>query len=53
MNSLKSKNVVDRLASVGHTILDADHVEAVFNVLPEEYDTFIILVKVLTRALYC
>lgn len=27
---LKVKNAVDRLASVGHTILDSDHVEAIF-----------------------
>lgn len=42
---LKVKNVVDRLASVGHAILSFDHVEAIFNGLPEECDTFVISVN--------
>lgn len=33
-----------RLASVGHVISDADHLEAIFNGLPA-YDTFVILVS--------
>lgn len=36
------KNSVDRLASIGHSVSDFDHIEAIFNGLPEDYDTFII-----------
>lgn len=42
---LKIKGVVDRLASVGDFITDADHREAIFQGLPEEYDTSIISVS--------
>lgn len=45
----KINNAVDRLASVGHSVLDADHVEAIFNGLPQEY-TFIISVTLDERA---
>lgn len=38
---LKVKNVIDKLASVGHQLSDTDHIEAIFNGLPEEYDTFV------------
>lgn len=36
---------MDRLASVGHTVTSQDYVEAIFNGLPEEYDTFVISVN--------
>lgn len=36
---------MDKLALVGHFIIDADHIEAIFNGLLEEYDTFVILVN--------
>lgn len=42
---LKIKNIVDRLASVGHIVSSSDHIEAIFNGLSEEYDTFIISVN--------
>lgn len=42
---LKVKNDVDKLASVGHVLSDVDQVEAIFNGLPEEYDTFVISVN--------
>lgn len=42
---LKFKNVVDRLASVGHMISNLDHVEATFIGLPEKYDTFMLFVN--------
>lgn len=42
---LKVKNVIDKLASVGHQLTDTDHIEAIFNGLPEEYDTFVISVS--------
>lgn len=41
----KVKNVVDRLASVGHIVSPQDHVETIFNGLPDEYDTFVISVN--------
>lgn len=42
--SLKVKNIVDRLATVDHTISFSDHLEAIFNGLLEEYDRFVIFV---------
>lgn len=42
---LKIKNVVDLFTSVGHIVLISDHVEAISNGLPWEYDTFIISVN--------
>lgn len=33
---LKTKNAVDRLASVNHVVSDLNHVEAIFNGLLEE-----------------
>lgn len=42
---LQVKNAINRLASVGYANSDADHVEAIFNRLHEEYDTFIISVN--------
>lgn len=41
----RRKNIVDRLASVGRTVSSSDHIEAIFNGLPIEYDTFIISVN--------
>lgn len=40
----KIKNVIDRLASVGHVVNPSDHIEAIFNGLSVEYDTFIVSV---------
>lgn len=37
----KVKNIVDRLASVGHNVFASDHIEAIINALPEAYDTFV------------
>lgn len=45
----KVKNIVDRLASVGHTVSSSDHIESIFNGLPIEYDTFIITVNSITE----
>lgn len=42
---MKIKNIVDRLASVGHIVAETDHIEAIFNGLPEDYDTFVISVN--------
>lgn len=42
---LKVKNVIDKLASAGHQLTYTDHIEAIFNGLPEEYDTFVISVS--------
>lgn len=42
---LKVKNVVDRLASIGHIISNSDHVEAMFDGLSRNNDTFIISVN--------
>lgn len=41
----RRKNIVDRLASVRRTVSSSDHIEAIFNGLPIEYDTFIISVN--------
>lgn len=42
---LKIKNVIDRLASVGHPVSSSDHIDAILNGLPEEYDTFVISIN--------
>lgn len=42
---LKIKNIVDRLASVSHIVSSSYHIDAIFNGLSEEYDTFIISVN--------
>lgn len=42
---LKVKSAIDRLASVEQFISDADVIEAIFNWLPEDYDTLIISVN--------
>lgn len=42
---LKIKNIVDRLASVGLVVAKSDLIEAIFNELPEDYDTFVISVN--------
>lgn len=42
---LKGKSIVDGLASIGYTISSSDHLQAIFNVLAEEYDTFVICVN--------
>lgn len=41
----KVKNIVDRLASVGHTTSESDHIEFILNGLLESYDTFIVSVN--------
>jgi len=38
---LQIKKYVDRLASIGFSISVADHIEAIFEGLPSEYDNFI------------
>lgn len=42
---LKIKDFVDRLASVGHPVSASDHIEAIFNGLHEDYNTFVISVS--------
>lgn len=42
---LKIKNVIDRLASVGHPVSSSYHIDAILNGLPEEYDTFVISIN--------
>lgn len=42
---LQGKNTVYKLASVGHFMTDANHIETILNGLLEEYDTFIISVN--------
>lgn len=42
---MKLKNVVERLASVGHVILSSDLMEAIFNVLSEKYNTCVISIN--------
>ena len=41
---MKIKNCIDLLGSIGHSLLTKDHLEAIFNGLNKEYDTFIILI---------
>uniref|UniRef100_A0A803NGT4 Retrovirus-related Pol polyprotein from transposon TNT 1-94 n=1 Tax=Cannabis sativa TaxID=3483 RepID=A0A803NGT4_CANSA len=38
---LKIKNIVDLLATIGHKQTAQDHIEAIFNGLPPEYDVFV------------
>lgn len=40
MSIYQIKKTVDRLASVCHIVTSIDHLEAIFNGLPKEYDTF-------------
>lgn len=42
---LKIKNITDPLASVGHPVSSSDHIDAILNGLPEEYDTFVISIN--------
>lgn len=35
----KIKNAVDRSASIGPSVSESNHIEAIFNGLPEDYDT--------------
>ncbi|RVX03711.1 Retrovirus-related Pol polyprotein from transposon RE1 [Vitis vinifera] len=42
---LKIRNVVDLLALVGHKISIKDHIDAIFEGLPQDYETFIISVN--------
>ena len=42
---LKIRNIVDHLVLVGHNLSDKDHIDAVFERLPQEYETFIISVN--------
>lgn len=42
---LKIKNKVDRLASVGYCVSVSDHMEAIFNSLPQKYDIFVVSVS--------
>ncbi|RVW97157.1 Retrovirus-related Pol polyprotein from transposon TNT 1-94 [Vitis vinifera] len=42
---LKIRNVVDLLALVGHKISVKDHIDAIFEGLPQDYETFIISVN--------
>uniref|UniRef100_A0A803Q5I3 GAG-pre-integrase domain-containing protein n=1 Tax=Cannabis sativa TaxID=3483 RepID=A0A803Q5I3_CANSA len=38
---LKIKGIVDLLATIGHKQTSQDHIEAIFNGLPAEYDVFV------------
>ena len=41
---LKTRNIVDILALVGHKISIKDHIDVVFEGLPQDYEIFIISV---------
>lgn len=41
----KLENIIDRLAFVGDIVSPSNHIEAIFNVLPVENDTFIIFIN--------
>ena len=41
---LKTRNIVDILALVGHKISIKDHIDAIFEGLPQDYEIFIISV---------
>uniref|UniRef100_A0A803QJK9 Integrase catalytic domain-containing protein n=1 Tax=Cannabis sativa TaxID=3483 RepID=A0A803QJK9_CANSA len=45
---LKIKSVIDTLASIGHPTSAHDHIEAIFNGLPTEYNVFITSVNTRT-----
>ena len=45
---LRIKNIVDSLLSVGYSISSSDHIEAIFEGLPSEYDTLITVVTTRT-----
>lgn len=38
----KVKSAIDQLGSVGHSVFETDHIEAIFNGLPKDDDTFVI-----------
>ena len=41
---LRIKSIVDSLLSVGYSISTSDHIDTIFEGLPSEYDTLIIVV---------
>ena len=41
----KIRNIIDHLALVGHNLFDKDHINAVFEGLLQEYETFIISIS--------
>ncbi|KAM6547077.1 hypothetical protein CsatB_027813 [Cannabis sativa] len=47
---LKIKSIIDTLASIGHTTSSQDHIEALFNGLPAEYNVFITSVNTRSEA---
>lgn len=42
---LKIKNIIDRLTSFGHPVSSNNHIDAVLNGLPREYDTFVVSIN--------
>uniref|UniRef100_A0A803PPJ1 Retrovirus-related Pol polyprotein from transposon TNT 1-94 n=1 Tax=Cannabis sativa TaxID=3483 RepID=A0A803PPJ1_CANSA len=47
---LNIKSIIDTLASIGHSTTSQDHIEAIFNGLPAEYNIFITSINTRTDA---